>query len=260
MGSASYDFAESTVVVTGGSSGIGREIALRFADAGAAVINGDVRRDPKDGAVPTDEVIADRGGTAEYVETDVADPGDLETLVAAAREFGGVDVLVNNAGIMIHKPMREVTPEEFARLHDVNVKGTFFGVQAAVADMLERDEPGAVVNTASISSNTAQHGQVQYDATKGAIRMITRGSALEFAEAGVRVNAVAPGQIATEITEGWSDAAHEMVEDGDLLKPVPMGRAGTPADVAGAYLFLASDEARYMTGETLHVDGGWQIC
>jgi NAD(P)-dependent dehydrogenase (short-subunit alcohol dehydrogenase family) len=126
--------------------------------------------------------------------------------------------------------------------------------------MLERDDPGVIVNTASISSNLAQFGQVQYDATKGAVRMITRGAALELAEHGIRVNAVAPGQIATEFGQGWSEEAVEAVENAELLKPVPLGRAGFPEDVAGATLFLAGDDAEYVTGELIHVDGGWQIC
>jgi NAD(P)-dependent dehydrogenase (short-subunit alcohol dehydrogenase family) len=132
----------------------------------------------------------------------------------------------------------------------------FFGCQAADNDMIDRGEGGAVINTASISSNFAQHGQVQYDATKGAVRMITRGAALELAEHDIRVNAVAPGQIATEFLEGWTEEAQE----GDFLKPVPQGRAGRPEDVAGAALYLASEQAGYTTGELLHVDGGWQIC
>jgi NAD(P)-dependent dehydrogenase (short-subunit alcohol dehydrogenase family) len=260
MGEIQYDYSDSTVVVTGGSSGIGREIALRFGEAGATVINGDVRCEPKDGTATTGELIEEGPGSAAYVNTDVSSYDEIRELAEFARKFGGVDVFVNNAGTMVYKPMREVTPEELAHIMDVNVKGTFFGVQVAVEEMLRAGRPGSIINTASISSTLAQHNQVQYDATKGAVRMITRGAALEFAADGIRVNAVAPGQIATEFTEGWSDEAHELVADDELLKPVPLGRAGTPEDVAGAYLFLASEDARYVTGEMLHVDGGWQVC
>ena len=258
MGQTRFDFDGETVIVTGGSSGIGRAIALGFGDAGATVITADLREDPKDvdADLPTHEAIEDGGGRAEFVRTDVSDPEEIESVVAAAREFGGVDVMVNNAGLFVEGEFREVTPEEFDRIHGVNAKGVFFGCQAAANDMIDRGEGGAIVNTASISSTLAQHGQVQYDSTKGAVRMITRGAALELAEHDIRVNAVAPGQIATEFLEGWTEEA----EEGDFLKPVPQGRAGRPEDVADAALFLASEGAGYTTGELLHVDGGWQIC
>lgn len=255
-----YDYEGTTVVITGATSGIGREIALRFAEAGATVLNGDIEHEPKDATTPTDEVINERYGTGVYVETDVTDRDDLVHLIEEAREFGGVDVMVNNAGLQLPKPMSDVTPAEFDRIHDVNAKGAFFGTQVAANEMVEHGTTGSVVNTASISSDIAQHDQVQYDSTKGSVKMTTRGAALEYAEHGIRINGVAPGQIATEFTEGWSEQAHEMVAENELLKPVPLGRAGTPEDVAGAYLFLASDDGRYVTGELLYVDGGWQIC
>ncbi|GAB7018275.1 SDR family NAD(P)-dependent oxidoreductase [Halostagnicola bangensis] len=255
-----YDYGDSTVVITGASSGIGREIARRFGGCGATVLNGDIEREPKDGETPTDELLEDGPGTGVYVETDVTERESLESLVEAAREYGGVDVMINNAGLQIPKPMADVTPDEFDRIHAVNSKGAFFGTQIAAEEMLDRDDPGAIINTASISSNHAQFEQVSYDSSKGSVRMITRGAALEYAEDGIRVNGVAPGQIATEFTDGWAEQAREKVENDELLKPVPLGRAGTPEDVAGAYLFLASDDAAYVAGELLHVDGGWQTC
>lgn len=261
MGTATYDFEDETVVVTGASSGIGRAIAVRFGKAGATVINADQREDPKDTGtdVPTHEVIMEAGGEAEYIETDVSDPEDIEVVVEAAREYGGCDVMVNNAGLQISKDFLEVSPDELDQLNAVNIRGMFFGCQIAARDMIERDVSGAIVNTASISSMLAQHDQVQYDSTKGAIKMITRGAALELADSGIRVNAVGPGQIATEFTEGWSDEAKDAAGEGGFIKPVPLGRAGVPKDIAGAVLFLASDDADYITGELVYVDGGWTI-
>ena len=260
MGTANFDYSDETVIVTGGSAGIGRAIALGFGRAGATVIVADVREEPKmEGEdVPTHQLIAESGSTGEYVETDVSDPDELESVVEAARDFGGVDVMVNNAGVQHSEPFLDVEQEDFDRLHHTNIRGVFFGTQAAAQDMIDRDAGGSIVNTASISSWVAQHGQVQYDSTKGAIKMITKGAALELAEHDIRVNAIGPGQIATEFTEGWSEEAQEAAgEEAGFIKPVPLGRAGHPDDNAGAAMFLASEDASYITGQLLFVDGGW---
>lgn len=261
MGTASYDFSEETVIVTGGSSGIGRGIALKFGEAGATVINADIRPNPKDVDVdtPTHEAVNECGGTGEYVKTDVSDPDDLDTVVEAAREFGGVDVMVNNAGVYTNAPLRETSLDDFETLYAVNARGVFFGCKVAANDMIDRGEPGTIVNTASISSDVAQFGQVLYDSTKGAVRMVTRGAALELAEHDIRVNAVAPGAIATEFFPGWTEEATEGAEADEFIKEIPLGRAGFPDDVADTALFLASDCAAYTTGHLLPVDGGWQI-
>ncbi|MFC7021195.1 MULTISPECIES: SDR family NAD(P)-dependent oxidoreductase [Haloarcula] len=255
----SADFDGKTVVVTGATSGIGREIAIRFADAGATVLNADIESEPKDADVPTHEYIRDQGGTAEYVQTDVSDAEDIRAAVAEAREHGGVDVMVNNAGLFIGGGLLEVSEAEFEKIHEVNAKGVFFGCQAAAEDMIDRGAEGSIVNTASISSFVAQREQIQYDSTKAAVKMITRGAALELAEHDIRVNAIGPGQIATEFIDGWSEEAPEKAATDGLIKPVPAGRAGTPEDIAGAALYLASDDADYVTGEVLMVDGGWRI-
>lgn len=261
MGTATFDFTDETVIVTGASAGIGRAIALGFGEAGATVINADVREDPKmeDEDVPTHQLIEEFGGTAAYVETDVSNPDEIKSVVEAARDFGGVDVMMNNAAAQHSETFLEVDQDAFDTLHETNVRGYFFGTQTAARDMIDRGEPGTIVNTASISSEVAQHDQVQYDSTKGAIKMITRGTALELAEHDIRVNAVAPGQIATEFTEGWSEEAQQAAgADGEgFIKPVPLGRAGHPEDIVGAALFLASEEASYITGDLLFVDGGW---
>lgn len=261
MGSPTYDFDGETVVVTGGSSGIGRAVARRFGDAGATVVVADRRADPRDvdATVPTHEAIRDDGGDARFVETDVSDPDQIESVVAAAREFGGVDVMVNNAGISRGGAFLDVTPDELDALYETNVKGVFFGTQAAGRDMRERDDPGCIINTASISAERSQYEHVAYDVSKGGVKMATRGAALEFGEFGVRVNAVSPGHVGTEIAEGWTEEAASYDRESDLLKPLPLGRAATPADVAGAYLWLASSDARYVTGEFLTVDGGWSV-
>ncbi|WP_020221881.1 SDR family NAD(P)-dependent oxidoreductase [Halarchaeum acidiphilum] len=259
MGRITGDFAGETVIVTGGASGIGRAVARRFGDAGATVLVADLDPEPNTGGTPTHEAIEEAGGTAAFAETDVTVPADVEAVVEAAREFGGVDVMVNNAGYHAGGPLLDLDVAELRRALAVNVEGVFVGTQVAARDMIDRDEPGSVVNTASISSEVAQFEQVGYDASKGAVKMVTRGSALELAEYGIRVNAVAPGQIATEFVEGWSEEAPAKAASDDLLKPVPLGRAGVPDDLAAAYLYLASEDASYVTGELLFVDGGWQV-
>ncbi len=261
MGRLTYDFDGETVIVTGGSSGIGRAVATRFGEAGAVVLIADLREEPKDqdAVTPTHELIEERGGQADYLEVDVTDATEIEAAVEHAADYGGVDVMINNAGYVHSAPLLEYPVEELERIMAVNVRGVFLGTKIAANDMRDRDVEGCILNTASISSTIAQHDQVAYDASKGAVRMITRGAALELAPE-IRVNAVAPGQIATEFASGWTDAAERGAANDELLKPVPMRRAGHPGDLAGAYCFLASEDADYVTGEVFHVDGGWQIC
>jgi NAD(P)-dependent dehydrogenase (short-subunit alcohol dehydrogenase family) len=258
MGRASFDFDGETVLVTGASSGIGREIASRFGEAGAAVVVADVRETPRDEGetVPTHELVEGAGSDAAFVETDVTDPGALTDAVARAEELGGLDVMVNNAGVHVSGTIREVSPDEFDRIHAVNVRGTFFGTQAAADAMAERGEGGVVLNMASISSTQSKPGQVAYESTKGAIRMITKGAAVDLAPE-IRVNALAPGRIATEFGGIGAEEKARLVAAGEGSKPIPLGRAGYPSDVAGAALFLASDEAAYVTGELLYIDGGY---
>ncbi|MFB6192110.1 MAG: SDR family NAD(P)-dependent oxidoreductase [Haloarculaceae archaeon] len=258
MGTARFDFDGETVVVTGAASGIGRAIARRFGSAGASVVVADVREEPRDEGetTPTAELIAGEGGSAEYVETDVTDPDAIRAAVDAAREFGGVDVMVNNAGIHVSGTIREITPEQFDRIHAVNVRGTFFGTQAAADDMADRDAGGVILNMASISSIQSKPAQVAYESTKGAIRQITTGAAVDLAPE-IRVNALAPGRIATEFGGIGAEEKARLVAEGEGSKPIPLGRAGRPADVAGAALFLASEEAGYATGDLFFLDGGY---
>ncbi|OVE85823.1 SDR family NAD(P)-dependent oxidoreductase [Natronolimnobius baerhuensis] len=252
------EFDDETVIVTGGSSGIGRAVARRFGDAGATVLVADLNESPKgdEDRLPTHERIERDGGTATFVETDVSRPTDLETVVEAAREFGGVDVMVNNAGIFRGGSLFDLDVETFDAVYETNARSVFVGTQAAAKDMADRGVSGSIINTASISSEYAQTGHAAYDPSKAAIMMLTRVAALECADADIRVNAVAPGPVATQInTDGDGSSSNTR----DLGKENPMGRRASPDEIAGSYLFLASEDASFITGHMLYVDGGHAI-
>jgi NAD(P)-dependent dehydrogenase (short-subunit alcohol dehydrogenase family) len=258
MGTTSFDFADDVAIVTGGSSGIGRAIVLAFAEAGATVLSADVQESPRGShnARPTHEAAAELPGTVRFRKTDVSEPGDVRDLVEHAREYGGVDVMVNNAGVHSPQSILDVTVEEYETVMGINAGGVLFGCKYAAADMLDRGEPGAIVNTASINSFFAMPDQAAYCTSKGAVAMTTYAAALDLAETGIRVNAVAPGVVETEIARPVEEV-QESASKGEYVKDIPLERSGTPDEVATGALYLASDAASFVTGELLHVDGGW---
>lgn len=260
MASVEYDFDNETVIVTGGSSGIGRAIARAFGQAGATVIVADVQKEPRaPDAAPTHEAIVDQGGRAEFIATDVSDGADIESVIEAASEFGGLDVMVNNAGIAERRDILNVTPETMDRLHGVNVRGVMLGCTLAARDIIERETSGVILNTSSVNSELISPNHIEYDATKGAVRMITRTAAYQLAEHGIRVNAVAPGLIPTHLSEGGPEGAKAALDQDRLPKEIPIDRPGEPSEIASGALFLCSDAASYVTGEQLYIDGGYQI-
>ena len=173
---------------------------------------------------------------------------------AAGERFGAVDILVNNAGVETLVPVLDLAESEWDRVIDTNLKGAFLCGQIAARAMVSAGTPGAIVNIASINAKIALAGQAHYTASKGGLVMLTKAMALDLAPHGIRVNAIGPGVIETRMTErSLSDPQRRAM----LLSKVPLGRVGQPRDVAHAALFLASDEASYITGATLYVDGGW---
>jgi NAD(P)-dependent dehydrogenase (short-subunit alcohol dehydrogenase family) len=246
------------VVVTGGSSAIGRAIALRSADEGArAVVVADLRGDPREGGTPTHELIRDRGGEAVFVRTDVTVPADLRSAVAAAEAFGGVDVLVNNAGLLRASRLVNMTEEDYDAIMDVNVKGAFFAAQAAARSMIEGRRPGVIVNLSSIGGLQGVPGISAYGAAKGAVRALTYSLAKELGRKQIRVCALHPGVVDTSMTRTDVPAVGDA---GDAVDPaIVLGRVGTPQDIAGAAVFLASEDASFITGSSLTIDGG-QLC
>ena len=252
--------ADRTIVVTGGSSGLGRAMALAFAEHGADVVVGDVRRDPREGGAPTDAEITARGGSAVFVEADVSRNEDIDRLVATAVERGGrLDVIVNNAVVAGRhsKGLLETTPEDWDAIMAVGLRGVFLCCRRAVEQMLGQEPRGEVrgriINLSSQHGMVGTPGHVAYCAAKGGVVNLTRQLAVDFGRRGIMVNAIAPGKIlTTPLDEPDTD---EILEYSRAR--TPFSRLGRPEDVAGAAVFLASDDSSYMSGTNLLVDGGW---
>ncbi|WP_134429615.1 3-oxoacyl-ACP reductase FabG [Mycobacterium ulcerans] len=234
-------------VVTGGAQGLGLAIAERFVSEGARVVLGDVNLEATEAAAKQ----LGGGEVAVAVRCDVTKADEVETLLQAALErFGGLDIMVNNAGITRDATMRKMTEEQFDQVIDVHLKGTWNGIRLAAAIMRE-NKRGAIVNMSSVSGKVGMVGQTNYSAAKAGIVGMTKAAAKELAHVGVRVNAIAPGLIRSAMTE----AMPQRIWDQKLAE-VPMGRAGEPSEVASVALFLACDRSSYMTGTVLDVTGG----
>lgn len=239
-------------VVTGGASGNGRAIACKLAAEGAnAVVIADLRREPREGGAPTDEVVAGLGATAVFVETDVSSPDSVATAVEAAEDFGGVDCMVNNAGILRAESFLEMTEADYDALMDINVKGVFFGAQSAASAMMRHGRGGSIINVSSVAGIVAGSLLPAYSATKGAIRLLTYSLSGYLGPMGIRVNALHPGIIDTAMT---TIDAH--IADDASARHIPLGRNGVPGDVADSAVFLASTLSRYISGVSLVIDGG----
>jgi len=247
--------SDTTAVITGGASGNGRSIAQTFATEGADIVVADIQAEPREGGEPTHELVAaDHGVGASYVECDVTNLDQLEAAVDAADEFGGVDVMVNNAGIFREETFTEVEPEAYDQMMDINVKGVFFGAQYAARKMAGNGG-GSVINMSSNAGLEGSAGFVTYCASKGAVRLMTYALADELGGEKIRVNAIHPGAIETAMLKDDVEIVGTEAEEG-YRQTIPLGRLGRPEDVADAALYLASDLASYVSGESLYVDGG----
>lgn len=236
-------------LVTGGARGIGRAIAERLARRGDTVFIADI-----EGEEATAAGLRAEGLDVRPVRLDVADAASIGAVVRRIDRDVPLGTVVNNAGICWMRPLVDVTPEDFDRLMSVNLGGVFFGIQAAAQVMIPRGA-GCIVNTASTSAFTASSSpMVPYDTSKGAVRMLTVAAARELAPLGIRVNAVAPGTIDTDMVRSVLGESAARAQAGTLI---PLGRLGRPSDVAAAVDFLSSEAASYVTGHVLVVDGGW---
>lgn len=249
-------FDGKTAVVTGGGSGIGRASARRFADEGATVVVADI--DAETGRETVD-LIEDAGGDATFVDVDVSDLESVERMVDVAVDtYGSLDFAHNNAGILTgFADVTEIDAEDWDTLLEVNLKGIWACLKAELPVMAEQDG-GAIVNTASESGLVGMGGLASYAASKHGVVGLTKTVALEYATRGVRVNAIAPGPTNTNIQSGLSGDSDPstMAFDTSAMIDVPMDRIAEPEEMAGAVAFLCSDDASYITGHTLPVDGG----
>ena len=247
------------VLVTGGSSGIGQAIAVRFAEYGTNVaIN--YLTTAEEGEETEEQVRAcvakvQREGVRDVlVQGDVSKEADVEAMVGdAIEQLGGIDVLVNNAGIQISRPSEELSSDDFDKVLAVNLRGSFLCAREAIRHFLDEDKPGVIINVSSVHQLIPKPNYLGYSTSKGGMQNLTRTLALEYADRGIRVNGVGPGATVTPINRAW-------IEDPEKRQAVeehiPMKRAGDADEMAGVTAFLASDDAAYITGQTVFVDGG----
>lgn len=246
-----------TAVVTGAASGNGRAIALAFAEHGADVVVTDIREDPALGGTPTHKRIeAETTARTTYVECDVTRREEVEAAVEAAEAFGGVSVMVNNVGESERDyEFADVPDDEYDRILDLNLRSAYLGAQIAGRRMVDRGG-GSIINMSSVDGIRGEAAVPIYSASKGGVRLLTYSLAGYFGDDGVRVNSIHPGLIKTAPTTDDDGELRADLEE-KFVRQTALGRAGMPEEVAKAAVFLASDLASYVTGESLVVDGGF---
>jgi glucose 1-dehydrogenase len=247
------------VLVTGGSSGIGQAIAVRFAEQGANVAINYLSR-PEEAHETEEQVQACVGRVQQagvrdvLVGGDVSDEDDVVRMVGEAAEaLGGIDVLVNNAGIQISRPSEELASADFDKVLAVNLRGSFLCARESIRHFLGEEKAGSIVNVSSVHQLIPKPGYLGYSTSKGGMQNLTRTLALEYAGRGIRVNGIGPGATVTPINRAWIE---DPVKRAQVEQHIPMRRAGDADEMAGVACFLASDLAGYITGQTLFVDGG----
>ena len=239
-------------MISGGARGMGASEAKLFAQEGARVVIGDVLEEE---GRKTEAEINETGGEAIFVRLDVTSEADWERAVGTAvQRFGRLDILVNNAGVLVSSTIEDMPVEMWDHVMDVNAKGVFLGTKAAIGQM-KQNGGGSIINISSISGLLGQDNvNAGYNASKGAVRIFTKAAAVQYAGDGIRVNSIHPGPIATPMTAaGRADPDRVRLTE----KRTPLGRYGEPEEVAYGALFLASDEASYVTGSELVIDGGY---
>jgi NAD(P)-dependent dehydrogenase (short-subunit alcohol dehydrogenase family) len=253
-------FSKKTVIVTGAGRGVGREIALGFAEEGASVLITDIDKEKLN---DLEAVLSEKGRSVISIGADISCIKDVRAVAdRASNAFGSIDILVNNAGISMTKDMLELSESDWDKVFNVNVKGTFFMLQAAAESMIKTGKKGSIVNIASVAGEKGRPLFLAYSASKAAVISITKSSALGLVDRGIRVNAVAPGTIDTPMWDNiskkmsWLEGADAGMVKKSWLEKIPMKRLAAPSDIASMVLYLCSDEASYITGQTFNVCGG----
>jgi NAD(P)-dependent dehydrogenase (short-subunit alcohol dehydrogenase family) len=246
---------DKVALITGGSLGLGKATAILFAKEGAKVlITGRTEKTLKEAV----EEARKEGLNIDYLKSDVAKEEDcIKAVDYAINKYGRIDILFNNAGVLPVGTTHETSTEEWDKVFNINVKGTWLMSKYTIPHMLKQ-EKGCIVNNSSILGLKAVPGLAAYIATKGAVTQLTRSMALEYADKGIRVNAICPGAIETPMVDGLFNTMPDRVAGEELFKSFhPMGRLGRPEEIAHAVLFLCDDNVGFMTGSMLSVDGGW---
>ena len=246
-----FDLSGKIAIVTGGNQGIGFGIASGLAGAGATVVIANRRAAEGQKAA---KALQKEGLNAVAIPTDVSIRASMEKLVAKViSDFGKLDIMVNNAAVMVRKPVEDFTEEEWNQIINTNLKGVFFGCQLAGREMMKRKK-GKIINVSSVLSQIAQSGRSVYATAKAGVSHLTRACALEWGKYNINVNAIAPGLTITPLNQKYFKEHPEDLKK--IFESIPLGREAYPPDYAGVAIFLASDASDYMTGQTLIVDGG----
>ncbi|MCR8633702.1 SDR family NAD(P)-dependent oxidoreductase [Paenibacillus radicis (ex Xue et al. 2023)] len=242
-------FQNKVVIVTGGASGIGEETVRLFAAEGAKVVIADF----SDRGVQVSRELNDQGHDTLFVKTDVTKEADVQAMVhETVQKYGKLNILFANAGIANDAPAHQLSYEQWQKTIDINLSGVFLCDKYAIEQMLAQGTGGAVVNCGSIHSHVGKSGVTAYASAKGGVKLLTQSLGITYAKEGIRVNAICPGYIDTPLIAGRNEAVNQ-----HLISLHPIGRLGKPVEVARAVLFLASDDASFITGTSLLVDGGY---